>query len=91
MRQRREQNLIEDPTAHPDIETARNMPDAANAQQSIQGYAALTAWMRMTRSLASLSALSERGEEQGDADGDWFRAEEEVQDGGRSNVGQQRA
>ena len=74
-----EQNLVEDPTAHPDIETARNMPDAANAEQSIQGYAAVNGLDEDDEiARAAYGLYRERGPEQGDADGDWFRAEEEV-------------
>ena len=73
------QNLVEDPTAHRDIESARNMPDAANAQQSIQGYAAVNG-LDDDDEIARVAyrLYTERGPEEGDADGDWFRAEEEV-------------
>jgi len=73
------QNLVEDPTAHRDIESARNMPDAANAQQSIQGYAAVNG-LDDDDEIARVAyrLYTERGPEAGDADGDWFRAEEEV-------------
>ena len=73
------QNLVEDPTAHRDIESAWNMPDAANAQQSIQGYAAVNG-LDDDDEIARVAyrLYAERGPEEGDADGDWFRAEEEV-------------
>jgi hypothetical protein len=72
-------DLLEDPKAHGDIETARNMPDAANAQQSIQGYAAING-LDEDDEIARVAyrLYNERGPEEGDADGDWFRAEEEV-------------
>lgn len=74
-----EQNLVEDPKAHGEIETARNMPDAANAQQSLQGYAAVNG-LDDDDEIARVAyrLFTERGGEPGDADGDWFRAEEEV-------------
>ena len=74
-----EHDLIEDASAHPDVETARNRPDAANAQQSIQGYAAINGLDEQTE-IARLAyrLYQERGDDHGDADGDWFRAEEEV-------------
>ena len=77
----RERDQVEDPSAHPDIQTARNMPDAANAQQSIQGYAAVNANVQdETEEIARIAydLYRQRGEEHGDADADWFRAEAEV-------------
>ncbi|HYP08817.1 MAG TPA: DUF2934 domain-containing protein [Bryobacteraceae bacterium] len=74
-----ERNLVEDPTAHEDIETARNMPDAANAQQSLEGYAAINSAPDSEIAQLAYELYQQRGEEQtGDADGDWFRAEQEV-------------
>src|SRR5690242_13967965 len=32
---------VQDPHAHPDIDTARNLPDAADAEQSLEGYASV--------------------------------------------------
>jgi hypothetical protein len=72
---------VEDINAHPEIETARNLPDAANSGQSLEGYAAINA-LQDTDEIAQLAyrLFQERqtSGEQGDADGDWFRAEEEV-------------
>ena len=74
-----ERNLVENPTTHKDIETARNLPDAANAQQSIQGYAAVNG-LGEDDEIARVAyrLYTERSEHEGDADGDWFRAEQEV-------------
>lgn len=75
----RAQDQVENPSAHKGIRTARNLSDAANAEQSIQGYAAVNA-LDEHAEIARLAyqLFEERGEQQGDADGDWFRAEEEV-------------
>ncbi len=72
---------VESPHAHNGIATARNMPDAANAEQSLEGYAAING-------LSDDSAIARRAHElflererqgiPGSADGDWFRAEEEI-------------
>jgi hypothetical protein len=74
----RERDQVEDPSAHPDIRTARNLPDAANAQQSIQGYAAINGDEREEIARIAYDLYQQRGEEHGDADADWFRAEAEV-------------
>jgi hypothetical protein len=75
----RVQDQVERPSAHKGIETARNLPDAANAEQSIQGYASVNGLDEQTE-IARLAykLFEERGDQEGDADGDWFRAEEEV-------------
>ncbi len=75
-----ERNQVEDPASHPDIDTARNMPDASNAKQSIQGYAAINVNLDDQDEIARVAyeLYQQRGEEHGDADADWFRAEEEV-------------
>ena len=74
----RERNQVEDPSSHPDIKTARNLPDAANAQQSLQGYAAVNVDDHAEISRTAYELYQNRGGEHGDADSDWFRAEEEV-------------
>jgi len=75
----RVEDQVERPSAHKGIETARNLPDAANAEQSIQGYASVNGLDEQTE-IARLAykLFEERGDQEGDADGDWFRAEEEV-------------
>ena len=75
----RAQDQVESLSAHKGIKTARNLVDAANADQSIQGYAAINALDEPTE-IARLAyqLFEERGDQEGDADGDWFRAEEEV-------------
>ena len=74
-------DMVEDPHAHKDIETAVNMADAANAGQSVMGYAAING-LGPEDDVAKLAyrlylERQEKGEE-GTADGDWFRAEAEV-------------
>ena len=74
-----ELNLVENPTSHPDLATARNLPDAANSQQSLEGYAAINSEPDSEIARLAYQLYLERGDrEQGDADGDWFRAEAEV-------------
>ena len=73
-----EKDLVENPDAHAGIETARNLPDAANAQQSIEGYAAINADPDSEIAKEAFELYQQRGENPGDADGDWFRAEAEV-------------
>jgi len=74
-----EQDLVENPSAHEDIATARNLPDAANAEQSIQGYAAINGLDEQSEvARIAYKLFQERAGENGDADGDWFRAEQEV-------------
>jgi hypothetical protein len=75
----RVQDQVEKPSAHKGIETARNLPDAANAEQSIQGYASINGVDEHEEiAQRAYQLFQERGETEGDADGDWFRAEEEV-------------
>jgi hypothetical protein len=75
----RVQDQVEKPSEHKGIGTARNLSDAANAEQSIQGYASVNGLDEQTE-IARLAykLFEERGDQEGDADGDWFRAEEEV-------------
>jgi hypothetical protein len=75
----RVQDQVEKPSEHKRIGTARNLSDAANAEQSIQGYASVNGLDEQTE-IARLAykLFEERGDQEGDADGDWFRAEEEV-------------
>ena len=65
------------------IETrpARNMPDAANADESIQGYAAVNGLdgdSEVAQRAYELYLQRQESGEEGSADGDWFRAEMEV-------------
>lgn len=72
-------DMVEDNRAHSDIKTARNMPDAANAEQSLMGYAAINDADPEVASLAYKFYLERQDQGlDGTADGDWFRAEEEV-------------
>ena len=73
-----EKDLVENPSAHADIKTARNLPDAANAEQSLEGYAAINANPDSEIARVAFELYQQRGDNPGDADGDWFRAEEEV-------------
>ena len=73
-----EKDLVENPSAHKDVETARSLPDAANSQQSLEGYAAINADPDSEIAQTAFELYQQRGENTGDADGDWFRAEQEV-------------
>lgn len=72
-------DMIEDSHAHSDVRTARNMPDAANSEQSLMGYASINDADTEVARLA-YQYFEERQAEgrEGSADGDWFRAEQEV-------------
>jgi hypothetical protein len=64
--------------------TARNLPDAANADTSIQGYAAVNRLedeSEVARRAYELYLKRQENGEEGTADGDWFRAESEVRRG----------
>ena len=55
------------------------MPDAANSQQSLEGYAAINVDPESEIAQLAYQLYLDRGEDgHGDADGDWFRAEQEV-------------
>lgn len=76
---RTEKSLVQDPAAHPGVTTARNLADAANAEQSLQGYAAVNGLDEQDEvARVAFDLYQNRGDQPGDADGDWFRAEEEV-------------
>jgi hypothetical protein len=72
-------DMVEDNRAHTGLKTARNLPDAANAGQSLMGYAAINDAEDEIAQLA-FRYYQERQEQgiEGSADGDWFRAEQEV-------------
>ncbi len=72
-------DMVEDPHAHPDTRTARNMPDAANSDASLIGYAGINDTDDEVARLAYeyYRQRQETGAE-GSADDDWFRAEHEV-------------
>jgi hypothetical protein len=71
-------DLVENP--RPGARTARNMPDAANADESLEGYAAINASGDddIARRAYELYEERQRNGAEGNADGDWFRAESEV-------------
>jgi hypothetical protein len=72
-------DLVENPRR--ETPAARNMPDAANADESIQGYAAvngLNGDSDVARRAYELYLQRRESGEDGTADGDWFRAEMEV-------------
>lgn len=73
-----ERDLVEDPSAHPDIKTARSLPDAANAENSLEGYAAINGEPDSEIAQAAYELFLQRGQEPGSADDDWFRAEQDV-------------
>jgi hypothetical protein len=73
--------MVEDPKAHPEIQTARGLADAANAEQSMQGYAAVNGLGgddEIARLAYRYFLEREQSGVEGTADGDWFRAEAEV-------------
>ena len=72
-------DMVEDSRSHADIRTARNLTDAANSGQSLMGYAAINDVSPEVAELA-YRYFQERQEQglEGNADDDWFRAEEEV-------------
>ena len=77
-------DMVEDTGAHKEIETARDMPEAASAGQSLMGYAAING-LGDQDEIARLAysyfrEREERGTE-GSADSDWFRAEDEFRRG----------
>lgn len=72
---------VEQPHAHDEIRTARNLPDAANAGQSLQGYAAINNVdddSEIAQVAYDFFQTRERDCVDGCADDDWFRAEQEV-------------
>jgi hypothetical protein len=72
-------DLVQKPQTEPS--TARNLPDAANADTSLQGYAAvngLNGEDEVARRAYELYQQRQQTGEPGSADGDWFRAETEV-------------
>lgn len=61
------------------IKTARNLPDMANSNESLQGYAAMNGLSDDSEiARRAYELYQERGGEHGLADDDWFRAEQEV-------------
>ena len=74
-------NMVEDPHAHENLATARNLVDAANAGQSAQGYAAVNGLDEDSEIAKEAYRLFEERQSagrEGTPDGDWFRAVEEV-------------
>ena len=73
--------MVQDPRAHTEIETSRNLPDSANAGQSLQGYAAVNGLDgddEIARLAYEFFREREQSGEPGSADADWFKAEEQV-------------
>ena len=73
-----EKEMVDDRPEEEGVESARNMADAANSNQSLEGYAAIN---NVEGEIAqrAYELFQERGAHPGEADGDWFRAEAEVQ------------
>jgi len=72
---------VQDPRAHQDVRTARNLPDAADSQHSLEGYAAINGLSDNSEiARVAYRLFEERQNEarEGSADDDWFRAEAEV-------------
>ena len=73
-----ERKMVDDRYEDP-IKTAWNLPDAANSDQSLEGYAAINGLGEDSEIARKAYELyQERGGEHGLADDDWFRAEQEV-------------
>jgi hypothetical protein len=75
------EKMVQDPHAHRDVRTARNMVDSANSDQSIQGYAAVNGLNEndeVARMAYKLYQERTASSQEGSADDDWFRAEREV-------------
>lgn len=72
-------DMVEDPHAHPDIETATSLAEAANSGESLTGYAAINDADNDVARLA-FQYFEERQQQgiDGCAEDDWFRAEQEV-------------
>jgi hypothetical protein len=71
--------LVENPRTA--VLPARNMPDAANSDESILGYAAVNGLEGdndVARRAYELYLRRQEDGEDGTAEGDWFRAESEV-------------
>ena len=63
------------------MDTARNLADAANADNSLVGYAAINGLnedSEIARRAHEFFLERQRTGEPGDAEGDWFRAEQEI-------------
>jgi len=75
------EDLVENP--HASSSSARNLADAANADQSILGYAAVNGLVddEVAKRAYELYLERQRTGKDGNAEGDWFRAEEEVRRG----------
>lgn len=77
----KERDMVEDPNAHPDIETATSLSGAAAAGQSLLGYAAVNG-MGDQDEIARLAfeyyQRRQQNGENGDANDDWYRAEAEI-------------
>ena len=58
---------------------ARNLPAAANSDNSLQGYAAINDLNEKDEiARMAMKFASQQGKESGPDDDDWFRAEQEV-------------
>jgi hypothetical protein len=78
---RKTRDLVEDPNAHPGVETARSMSDAANSEDTLGGYAAVNAVTDAPEesAIAQLAYEIYRQREvsgtPGSAESDWVEAE----------------
>lgn len=71
---------LQEPQPHEEMAPARNLPDAASADQSLQGYAAVNGLNEedIARRAYELYLSRQRDGLDGSPDGDWYRAEQEV-------------
>lgn len=73
--------LVEDPHAHPDVETAHALSEMTRSGQTLQGYQA----MNGNSGEAEIMELAyshyldrQKNGKEGSAEEDWFRAEKEI-------------
>ena len=66
--------------------TAHSLEEAANADNSLEGYAAINAEDHSEIAKLAYQFYEERGRENGSAEEDWYRAEQEIR--GRRGVPQ---
>lgn len=71
--------MVQDSHSHPEVQTARSLPEAASSDQSMEGYAAINDADSEVALLAHefYRERQERGEP-GSAVEDWLRAEQEI-------------
>ncbi len=69
------------------MHTAHSLEQAANSDNSLEGYAAMNTDSRSEIAKLAYQFYEERGRGDGKADDDWFRAEREFQSRNNNGVG----